>query len=163
MPDIAEMLSQTVQALGGSARLEGVSITPQFLSGQAPAPLRGMHAVAGLGSLEYAPGAMGGYLGDNETGEQSGRRVNISLSITLYAPYETGGSGLFTIYSAVSDCLFAAKLPYSVKRGKAGSISFDKALRAYKLECAFEAEGYAADELCFEPFDSVEVELVRPV
>ena len=154
------LLEAVADCLRQDARLAGLAIETAFPARRRPAPLKSAALAVGLKNVTMSAGAFGDYLGVFGAEETSGCKQTVTLLLTLYLPYATGGTGLFALYAALADCLMGQKSSFSVSTCTAGEAKLDQENGVYTLDITATVSGYATRAAVYETFDRIDV--IRP-
>lgn len=124
-----EKIASVVSLIGGYAPLSQCRVIYGYPTGTKPTRLRYPRLVVALNSAATNAVCIGG----------DGKRVQTGISISIYLPTQSSGSGCQTIYGHLMDCLVFSDA-VAVTKATASAISVDSNADAYVMHCQFVVE-----------------------
>lgn len=137
---IYEFIKQILTQLKESEELKDITFLSEFPSSKKPVPVKKIIAVLGGEEISVSPGAMG-----NVYDSGAGRDTEISLRLTVYAPYKSGGEECLKAFCRICEAAsFMENL--SIKSFKCGDVSPNRDADAFVLKGTISFSGEIVKE-----------------
>lgn len=137
---IYEFIQQVLTQLKDSEELKDISFLSEFPSSKKPVPIKRVTATLGGEEITVSQGAMG-----NIYDSGNGRDAEISLEITIYAPYKSGGEECLKAFCRICEAAsFMENL--HIKSFKCGDVSANRDADAFVLKGTISFSGEIVKE-----------------
>ena len=131
---VAEILEEIRDELEKSPYLDGSTVIAGYPSAIKDVPLRRSVIAVSIGSVELEHGALGGYFGRSERGEEiCGRKCRLEVRMDIAVPKLLGGEVCHEMLGALVSALIAGETGSGAVSVRAGEIRVDRALGALIL------------------------------
>lgn len=125
---IYEFIEEFMSKLKESEELKDITFLPEFPSSKKPVPIKKLMAAVGGEEISVSPGAMG-----NIYDSGNGKDAEITLCITVYAPYKSGGEECLKAFCRICETAsFMENL--HIKAFKCGDVSANRDADAFVLK-----------------------------
>lgn len=131
---IAEILEEIRSELEKSPYLDGSAVIAGYPSAIKDVPLRRSIIAVSVGSVELKHGALGGYFGRSDSGEETyGRKCRLEVQMDIAVPKLLGGEVCHEMLGALISALITGETGSGAISVRAGEIRFDRSLGALIL------------------------------
>ncbi len=125
---VYEFIRNILTLLRESEALSDITFLFAYPSSQKPVPIKKITAALGGEEISVTAGALGGVYGGG-----TGRDAEISLSLTIYAPYKSGGEECIKAFCRICEEAVFSESAY-VKSFKCSSVSSNRDADAFVLK-----------------------------
>lgn len=137
---IYEFIEEFMSRLKESEELKDITFLSEFPSSKKPVPIKKLMAAVGGEEISVSSGAMG-----NIYDSGNGKDAEISLAISVYAPYKSGGEECFKAFCRICETAsFMENL--HIKAFKCGDISANRDADAFVLKGTISFSGEIVKE-----------------
>lgn len=137
---IYEFIKQFLTQLKEAKELKDITFLSEFPSSKKPIPIKKITAALGGEEFSVSQGAMG-----NVYDSGNGRDAEITLGITVYAPYKSGGEECLKAFCRICEAVsFMDNL--NVKSFQCGDVSANRDADAFVLKGAISFSGEIVKE-----------------
>lgn len=125
---IYEFINQVLTQLKESEDLKDITFLSEFPSSKKPVPIKNLMAAVGGEEISVSSGAMG-----NIYDSGNGKDTEISLAISVYAPYKSGGEECLKAFCRICETAsFMENL--NIKSFQCGDVSANRDADAFVLK-----------------------------
>ncbi len=138
---IYEFIQQILNEFKETQELKDISFLPAFTSDKKPVPIKKVTVALGVEEVSVLPGAIG-----DTYDAGKGKEAEISLNLTVYAPYKSGGEECLKAFCRICEATaFAENL--NIKAFKCGDVSANRDADAFVLKGTISLSGEIVKEV----------------